>query len=387
MKLVKRALLPFGLAALLLLAQPAAAQLGTPCGQRRTYIPEPWVDPAQVCLEQVIDSPEAGDLAYTALAVDAAGTLYAARPLHGQIIALDDSDGDGLVDAPRIFAEGLRRPNGLAWHQGALYVVGEGHLYRLQDGEAETLADDLPRGIAWPSAIAIGGERVYVAVSAPCDLCAPDANLTSGAIYSFTLDGADRRIEAVGLRQPGDLAVYQGALWFGDRAPDVHRTIADLDEINRLPLGEATAHFGFPLCLGAAQVDFTDAFCLTQTILPAFRLPTHSAPLGMAVYTGDAVPILRGSLLVALNGNRNDPLLRGFAVIALRFDADGQFIERYDLIPNGDAYRQIESFDQDQLNYRNSGFFPRRPIDVAVSPDGIVYLSISGGRILALRAP
>jgi len=37
------------------------------------------------------------------------------------------------------------------------------------------------------------------------------------------------------------------------------------------------------------------------------------------------------------------------------------------------------------MNYRGSGFFPQRPLDVAVSERGWVYISISGGRIIAMR--
>ena len=37
------------------------------------------------------------------------------------------------------------------------------------------------------------------------------------------------------------------------------------------------------------------------------------------------------------------------------------------------------------MSYRGSGFFPQRPLDVAVTEQGWVYISIGGGRILVLR--
>ena len=42
-------------------------------------------------------------------------------------------------------------------------------------------------------------------------------------------------------------------------------------------------------------------------------------------------------------------------------------------------------FTLEQMNYRGSGFFPQRPLDVAVTEQGWVYISVGGGRILALR--
>ncbi|MCA9911296.1 MAG: PQQ-dependent sugar dehydrogenase, partial [Anaerolineae bacterium] len=194
------------------------------------------------------------------------------------------------------------------------------------------------------------------------------------------LDGTAREIVATGLRQPGDLALYHGLLWTGDTGWDALKGMGQIDEIDRVTPG---ADFGFPVCAG----DEASLPCPDDVTPPAYTFPAHSTPLGMAAYRGDAIPILQDTLLVVLSGNRNDPVIAGFMVTALRFDAQGQFVERYDLMPNGDRLAGGARYTTDQLNYRNSGFFPRRPLDLAVSPEGWVYVSISGGRILALRQP
>ena len=44
-----------------------------------------------------------------------------------------------------------------------------------------------------------------------------------------------------------------------------------------------------------------------------------------------------------------------------------------------------EQFSMQQSNYRTSGFWPRRPLDVAVDVRGWVYISAGDGLIIALR--
>ncbi|HLV37403.1 MAG TPA: hypothetical protein VKY59_19950, partial [Spirillospora sp.] len=73
-----------------------SAQELPPCAQRPTFRDPPWIDGLRYCLENVIHEPEAGELGFTALAAAPDGTLYAARPLHGQVLAITDTNGDGL---------------------------------------------------------------------------------------------------------------------------------------------------------------------------------------------------------------------------------------------------------------------------------------------------
>ncbi len=87
-------------------------------------------------MEEVINDPTLGELAFTALAAAPDGTLYAARPLAGEVWALADTNGDFLPDTPHLVADGLTLPNGLDYHDGALYISGGSHVYRLQDGRA-----------------------------------------------------------------------------------------------------------------------------------------------------------------------------------------------------------------------------------------------------------
>mgnify|MGYP005838817429 CR=1 FL=1 len=379
---MKRTLLLVLLACLPLAAraQPDAPELTLPCWYRASDLDQPWTNTADVpCLEEVINDPSAGELGFTALAVAPDNTLYALRPLLGQVMALTDGDGDYLPESARVLIDGLTMPTALAYHDGALYLVDGARLYRWADDALETLADDLPAGTGY----GVGGllvgddERLYLSIGAPCDHCVFDDPMR-GVVVSYALDGSDRQIVARGLRQPGDLALLNGSLWVTDTARAGLFDMPDLDELNRI---ESGADFGFPGCVGANVPDLPDRSC-DGTTAPALALPTHSSPAGMAAYTSDTLPALKDSLLIALAGSYNRVELRGYTVIAVQFDEAGTPHYRPILPAPPEA---STPFTLDDINYRGSGVYPHRPLDVVVNAWGWVYISVGGGRILALR--
>ena len=116
----------------------------------------------------------------------------------------------------------------------------------------------------------------------------------------------------------------------------------------------------------------------------ALSLPTGSTPLGLAYYDHDALPDLRDSLLVTLHGSRHRIELRGYALAVIRFDAQGRPLTPEVIIPQ---QRGGNNYSVSGMNYFGKGFWPERPLDVAISPEGWIYVSVTGGRILALRQP
>lgn len=364
-----------------------------PCGERPTLTDPPWINGNDWCLEEVIADDSAGELGFTALAAAPDGTLYAARPLDGEILALRDMDGDGLPERPTVIAEGLTLPNGLAYFDEALYVSGANHIYRIPlplNGEppssesVEILVDDVPAGAGfWTGGLTIADEHIYVAVGAACDFC-ETAEEGRGAIWRYELDGSGAELVASGLRQPGDVAWLNGTLWTLDSAHDAADG-ANLDELNRL---EAGAHYGWPYCAGADnQPDLpSDTFDCASAVPPSLTFPTHSNPLGMAAYTDDTFPKIQDSLLVVLNGSYNQSWLEGFTLAAVLFDEAGRQPSSYRVILPEQTNPNIPpGLTLQDLHYQGSGVWPRRPIDVTVSAEGWIYLSVGGGRILALR--
>ena len=357
-----------------------------PCGERPHTIDQPWVDGNLFCLEEVINDTSAGELAFTALASAPDDTLYAARPLAGQVLALNDTDGDGLPETPHVVADGLTLPNGLVFHDGTLYISGGSYIYHLVGNRVEILVDDLPSGSNgfWTGGLTVGSdERLYVATGAECDFCEPDDPLR-GAVLSYSLDGSDQQVVATGLRQPLDLAFMKDTLWTIDTARDNLFDTPDLDELNRVIPG---AHFGFPYCIGRNNhVDLpSNNFDCANADAPALTFPTHSTPMGLVAYTSDILPSLQGELLAVLNGSYNQAELHGFALVAIAFTDDGTITGYNILIPNRPDETTEPNKTWQDIQYSGAGFWPRRPLDVTVSTEGWVYISVSGGEILALR--
>lgn len=353
------------------------------CDARPTFIDPPWIDGQYWCLEEVIRDESAGELGFTTLAAAPDGTLYAARPLYGQVMALTDENGDGLPETAQIAIEGLTTPNGLAYYENALYISGGANLYRFIDGELETLIDDLPSGGGfWTGSLVIGpDERIYVATGASCDFCEWDEPLR-GTILSYALDGSDRQVVATGLRNPSDLAFRDGVLWVIDSARDGLSHTPNLDELNRVT---PRANFGFPYCVGMDnQPDsLNTAFDCSEATAPELTFPTHSMPLGMTFYESDTFPNIKGDLLVTFGGSSNEAILQGYFLATVSFDEAGHPTGYHIIIPEQAA--GSPQIDLQAIHYQASGFWPHRPLDVTVSREGWIYVSVGGGRILALR--
>lgn len=362
------------------------AQLPLDCYQRPTYRDNPWTDGSRYCLELVVDAPDFDSLGFTALATGDNALLYAALPLRGEVVAFADTDSDQLPDTPQLVIEGLTLPTGLAYHDGALYIATGSQILRLVDNDLTTLVDDLPSGSAfWTSGLTIGeDQRIYVGIGAPCDTCL-NQDGDYGAILSFDLNGDNQRVEATGLRHPAALVHFDDSLWTVDTARDGLAHEPQLDELNVLPTGSDPVNFGFPVCIGGDNhPDLPGEFDCARAANPALTFPTHSTPVGLAAYTTDTLPDLKDTLLVVLNGSNNQAHMQGYALAAVTFDAAGN-PNGYNLLIPGQRESDEELFSLQHMNYRTSGFWPRRPFAVAVSSQGWIYVSVSGGRIYALR--
>jgi glucose/arabinose dehydrogenase len=357
------------------------------CAQRPTSLSQPWISSSSgICLEEVVNDPNLGELAFTSLAVTPDNVLFAARPHAGEVWMLTDFDGDGLPETPELAASGLTLPNALVYYDGALYISGGAHLYRLQGGILTTLVDDLPSGGGlWAGGVAVYQGRIFIGIGAPCDGCDFDAAAQRGSIISVDLEGGDRRIEARGLRYPADLVVMDGAIWVVDSARDGLFDQPDMDELNRFFPGE-TPHFGFPGCVGIDnQPDIASPIECTNAAAPVLTFPTGSRPLGLAVYPGGSLAAIGRGLLVALGGSYNETELRGYRIALVRVDENGNVSAETLLPVDPEPGNPVTAFTIEQINYRDSGLWRRRPYDVAVNAWGWVYISLSGGRILALR--
>jgi glucose/arabinose dehydrogenase len=314
----------------------------------------------------------ARDLAHVRfLAVDPGGTLLASIPRAGRVLALPDDDGDGRAEPARPVIEGLELPHGLVFHAGWLYVAETGRVVRARYdpqarravGPPEVVVPDLPaRGAHWTRTIAFGPDgRLYVSVGSSCNVC-EERDGRRAAITRYAADGSGESRFATGLRNAvglafrpgtGELwATVNGRDWLGDdRPPELVTRVAE------------GGFYGWPYCVfegdrAVPDPDFGGPERCTRVTPPSLTYQAHSAPLGLAFYTGAQFPPeYRQSLFVALHGSWNRSAPTGYKVIRIRFD---------------EGRPRAEDF---ATGWLTGGRAWGRPVDVAVGADGSLFVS------------
>jgi len=314
----------------------------------------------------------AGDLGRPRfLAVDPGGTLLVAVPRTGRVLALPDRGGVGRADGVVPVIEGLNLPHGLAFHDGALYIAETGRVIRVRYdpathravGAPEVVVANLPaRGGHWTRTVVFGPDRrLYVSVGSSCNNC-QEQDPRRAAIMRYNADGSGETRFATGLRnavglafRPGThelWATNNGRDWLGDNRPAEYVTRVD-----------AGAFYGWPYCHWVAGHVILDPDLGSPERCQSLARPTvlyqaHSAPLGLAFYAGSQFPPeYRQSLFVALHGSWNRTVPTGYKVIRVRLDGS---------VPRAEDFI---------TGWLIGGKAWGRPVDLAVGPDGSLFLS------------
>ena len=306
-----------------------------------------------------------------AMALGGQGTLVVSTRRAGKLYAVRDAFGD----SPEVvtFAENMRFPTGVAMHDGDLYVADLHTVVRYPDfearlpepGDPEIIDASLPfenKLHAWKH-IAVGPDgKLYVALGAPCNICeSPELTV----MLRMNRDGSDREPFAHGIRNSVGMDWHPetGELWFTDNGRDMLGDDLPPCELNRVT--RPGQHFGFPYCHGAdiADPEFGDKGSCGESVPPAQALAPHSAPLGMAFYTGDMFPeTYRNQIFIAEHGSWNRSKSAGktgYRVTLVRLENSRAV-----------AYEPfLEGFLDGEDNVRG------RPVDVLVAPDGALLVT------------
>lgn len=359
------------------------------------------------------------------LAVAPNGDLYG-RIKGGGIVALRDTDGDGVADVQETIKTG-NGGSGVAVHGGYLYYSSGDAVYRMKRGEDELV----PSGAIEPVVTGLPDKRQHNAKMFTFD--------SEGMLYvevgspSNALGNPDRARGAVG-SSPAQIEAFlseHGGIWKFDpsKAPQTqaqgehwstgHRHVLSLawnpvsdqlfaaqngrdvmdvvnpqvfsaaynaeyvaEEFHVMPKG---ANLGWPSTY-YSPIDHerllspeyggdgkkTPEAGLFQDPLIAF--PAHWAPMQMAYYGEGSFPAAyHGSLFLAFHGSWNRPSQKGYNVVNIPFDGTGN--------PTGEWSIFADDFmgKEEIRSPRDADF---RPMGVAVGPDGTLYIgSDQGGRI------
>ncbi|MCO5123175.1 MAG: PQQ-dependent sugar dehydrogenase [Rhizobacter sp.] len=296
------------------------------------------------------------------------GTVFVSSRSAGKIHAIVETDGKRQL---KVVASGLNVPNGIALHDGALYVATISEITRYDGIESRldnpprpvTVYDKLPgeRAHGWKF-IAIGPDnKLYVPVGAPCNVCEPPPGYAQ--IRRMNLHGSGVEVIAEGVRNTVgfDFDPRDGSLWFTDNGRDWMGDDQPDDELNHLTQ-PGRQHFGFPFCHQGMLPDpqFGRGKNCAEFAQPAQLLGPHAAALGMRFYTGSMFPAkYRGAIFIARHGPWNRSQKFAADVVVALPDGKGGF-------------STIEPFLSGLVE--NNAFLGR-PVDVLVRKDGSLLVS------------
>jgi glucose/arabinose dehydrogenase len=189
------------------------------------------------------------------------------------------------------------------------------------------------------------------------------------AVLAFDPDGKNERYFATGLRNCAGVTVQPetGSLWcvvnerdeLGDNVPFDYATSVAEGKFYGWPwyyIGDNPD----PRWSATPREDLKD-----DVTVPDVLFQTHSAPLNIAFYEADAFgPEYKGDAFVAMHGSWNRDTRTGYKVVRLAFDDSGKADGTYEDFMTG--------FVMDDASVWG------RPVGIAVSPDGALFVSDDG---------
>ena len=306
------------------------------------------------------------------LALGDNGTVFVGNRKGKNVYALVDADGDGVAEKKYTVANDMNAPNGVAFHDGALYIAEIDKVYRIDNIEStlENPAKPVLINDSFPSEehhgwkyIAFGPDgKLYVPVGAPCNICNDsEKDKRFASITRMNADGSGLEVYAHGIRNSVGFAWHPQTkeLWFTDNGRDELGDDMPADELNIA--SQKDEHFGYPYCHAGVIPDpeFGNGKNCGDYKAPASTLTPHGAALGMKFNTGSMFPEqYKNQIFIAEHGswNRSKPI--GYRIMVATIDGNAvtgykPFIEGW--LTNGEAWG--------------------RPVDVLFLKDGSMLIS------------
>src|ERR1700731_2105337 len=238
-----------------------------------------------------------GVLAARQMAWGDKGTLFVGSFGLGNVYAITDNGGKKEV---KTILKGLNMPTGLAFKDGALYVVAVDKLIKYENAEAnldklgdgKVVYDDMPSYAAhgWKYLAADKDGSFYIPFGPPFNVGIPPTSVSQ--IRRVDPQTGNAELVALGVRNSvgGEVDPRSGKNWFTENSRDWMSDDLPSDKLNMISkIGE---HFGYPYCHQGDLPDSTFAMghkC-SEFTPPVLNLGAHVAPLGMKFYTGSQFP-------------------------------------------------------------------------------------------------
>jgi len=295
------------------------------------------------------------------------GTVFVSNRILDKVYAVVEKDGKREL---KVLASGMDRPNGLAFHDGTLYIAEGTKVSKLE--KIEDHLDDPPKPAViydqfpnhqshgWKF-MAIGPDnKLYINVGAPCNICVPPE--TNSQIRRINLDGSGSETYVRGVRNSVgfDFHPVTKQLYFTDNGRDWFSEEAPNDELNRVT--KAGQHFGYPYC---HQGNIPDdqlgwGHSCSEFEPPVALLGPHAAALGMRFYTGHMFPAeYHNAIFVARHGSWNRSTKFGGDIAVVSLNENGT----------------VKSVDPFITGFIENNSYLGRPADVLVLKDGSMLIS------------
>jgi glucose/arabinose dehydrogenase len=296
------------------------------------------------------------------------GTVFVGNWRGNKVWAVTEKDGKREA---KVIYEDLDWPNGIAFHDGTLYIAEHKKISKAENIGAnldnppalvsiyEDLGDPRPHGWRF---LGVGpDEKLYVSNSSPCNICMPEAGF--GEIRKLNLDGSGAEPILRGMRNTVgfDWHPDNGQLYFTDNNRDWLSEDLPHGELNRVT-EPGKQHFGFPYCHQGdlADPEFGWGYKCEDFTPPIGKLGPHPAPLGMRFYTGEMFPEkYRGAIFIARHGSWNRTVKLGGDIVVAYLNEDGTF----------------DSMEPFLTGFIEDNNYVGRPVDVEVMPDGSLLVS------------
>lgn len=295
------------------------------------------------------------------------GTVFVGTRFGNKVSAIVKKDGKTEV---KTIAEGLYRPNGLAYHKGTLYIAELSQISKIDNVEDNldkvnkptVIYKDLPKDEAhgWKF-IGIGPDnKLYIPVGQPGNNVLNDD--AHGQIRRINLDGTGAEVIAKGVRNTVgfDWNPVNKQLYFSDNGRDWASEDVPEDELNRITkVGE---HFGSPYCYQGNFLDpeFGWGHKCSEFTAPIALTGPHSAGLGLRFNTGSMFPAkYKNAIFLARHGSWNRTNKFGGDIIVYFLNKDGT-------VKSSEVF--ISGFLVDNK-------YIGRPVDVEFMKDGSMLVS------------
>lgn len=314
------------------------------------------------------------------MAISPSGTIFVGNRNEDNVFALKDTDGDNVIDKKYLITNKLKNmPNGVAFHDGDLYVAEVNKIWKFENIEENLsyadkfdeyleepilISDDFPsdRHHGWKY-ISFGPDgKLYVPVGAPCNICESRDEIYA-SITRMNPDGSNREIYVKGVRNTVGFTWHPETkqLWFTDNGRDMLGDNIPPCELNKVTGKDQ--HFGYPYCHGddIGDPEFGGEYSCSDFVMPVQNLGPHVAPLGLKFYTGKMFPDeYKGDIFIAEHGSWNRSKKIGYRISRVKIENNKSV--GYETF----IYGWLDDDEQEAWG---------RPVDILILEDGSMLIS------------